>query len=44
MGRCMRCCGKLYFSEKERGKVWHNYMQRITNEENDWEHNMVEMQ
>ena len=26
---------KLHFSEKERGKVWKDYMERITNEEND---------
>ena len=27
--------GKLCFSEKERGKVWKGYMERIVNEEND---------
>ena len=31
--------GKLCFSEKERGKIWKDYMERITNEENDWDHN-----
>ena len=31
--------GKLYFCERERGKVWMNYMERIMNEENDWDHN-----
>ena len=37
-GRCMReSNGKLYFSEKERGKVWKDYMERIMNEENDWD-------
>ena len=38
-GRCMRGNdGKLCFSEKERGKVWKDYMERIMNEENDWAH------
>ena len=33
-GRCMRGSdGKLCFSDKERGKVWNNYMQGIMNEE-----------
>ena len=32
--------GKLCFSENERGKVWKYYMERIMNEENDWDHNM----
>ena len=32
--------GKLCFSEKERGKVWKDYMKRITNEENVWDHNV----
>ena len=27
--------GKLCLSEKERGKVWKDYMERIMNEEND---------
>ena len=31
---------KLCFSEKERGKVWKDYMERIMNEENDWERNV----
>ena len=40
-GRCMRGRdGKVYFSEKERGKVWKNYIERIMNEENDWDHNV----
>ena len=32
--------GKLCFSEKERGKVWKDYVGRIINEENDCEHNV----
>ena len=32
--------GKLCFSEKERGKVWQDYMERIINEQNDWDHNV----
>ena len=37
-GGCMRGSdGKLCFSEKERGKVWKDYMERISNEENDWD-------
>ena len=40
-GRCMRGSdGKLCFSEKERHKVWKDYMKRIMNEENDWDHNL----
>ena len=40
-GRCMRGSdGKLCFSEKERGKVWKDYMERIMNEENDWDHDV----
>ena len=31
--------GKLCFSEKGRGKVWKDYMERITNEENVWDQN-----
>ena len=31
--------GKLCFSEEERGKVRDAYMERIMNEENDWDHN-----
>ena len=31
---------KLCFSEKERGKVWKDYMERIMNGENDWDHNV----
>ena len=32
--------GRLCFSEKERGKVWKDYMERIMNEENDWDRNV----
>ena len=40
-GRCMRGSnGKLCFSEKERGKIWKGYMERIVIEENDWNHNV----
>ena len=39
-GRCMRSDGNLCFSEKERGEVWKDYMKRIMNEENDWDHNV----
>ena len=40
-GRCMRGSdGKLCFSEKERGNVWKDYMERIVNEENDWDQNV----
>ena len=38
-GRYMRASdGKLCFDEKERGKVCKEYMDRIMNEENDWNH------
>ena len=32
--------GKLCFSEKERDKVRKDYIERIMNEENDWDHNV----
>ena len=33
-GRCMRGSdGKLCFSEKEKGKVWKDYMERVMNQE-----------
>ena len=32
--------GKLCFIEKERGKVWKGYMERIMNEKNDWDNNV----
>ena len=34
------CDVKLCFSEKERGKVWKDYMERIMNNENDWDCNV----
>ena len=30
--------GKLCFSEKERGRIWMDYIERIMIEENDWAH------
>ena len=30
--------GKLCFSKKERGNVLKDYIERIINEENDWDH------
>ena len=40
-GRCMRGIdGRLNFSEKDRGKVWKEHMERIMKyEENDWDQN-----
>ena len=39
--RCVRGSdGKLCFSEKERGKVWKDYMERIMRKENEWDHDM----
>ena len=39
--RCMRGSnGRLSFSEKDRGKVWKEHMERIMNEENDWDQNV----
>ena len=35
-----RSDGKLCFSEKERGKVWKDNMERIMNEENNWDRNV----
>ena len=36
-GRCMRGSdGKLCFSEKEKGKVCKDYMEKIMDEEDDW--------
>ena len=32
--------GKLCFSEKERGKFWKDYMERIMNDENDLDYNV----
>ena len=31
---------KSCFSEKERDKMWKDYMEWIMNEENDWDHNV----
>ena len=40
-GRCMRGSdGRLCFIEKERCKVWRDYMERIMNEDNDRDHNV----
>ena len=36
------CDGKLCFSEKERGKVWKAYMNRIMDDRNDWDRNVAE--
>ena len=32
--------GKVFFCEKERGKVWKDYMEMTMNGENDWDHNV----
>ena len=32
--------GRLCFSEEERGILTKDYMERIMNEENDWDHNV----
>ena len=43
VGRCMRGSdGKLSFSEKERGKIWKDYMEGIMNEENYRDRNVEE--
>ena len=40
-GRCIRGSdGKLCFGEKDGGKIWKDYMERIMNEENDLDHNV----
>ena len=40
-GKCIRWNDEnLHFSEMERGKVWKNYMEGITNKENGWDHNV----
>ena len=40
-GRCMRGSnGRLNFSEIDRGRVWKEYMERIMNEENEWDQNV----
>ena len=39
--RCMRGSdGRQCFSEKERGKVWKDCMEKIMNDENDRDHNV----
>ena len=39
--RCMRGSdGRLNFSEKDRGRVWKKHMERIMNEENEWDQNV----
>ena len=40
-GRCIRGSdGRLNFSEKDRGKVWKEHMEKIMNEENEWDQNV----
>ena len=34
--------GRWSFSEKERGKVWMDYIEKIMNGENYWDHNVEE--
>ena len=42
-GRCMRGSeGRLSFSEKDREKVWKEHLERIMNEENEWDLNVEE--
>ena len=36
-GRCMKSYEKQWFSEKERGEVWKDYMEKIMYEENYWD-------
>ena len=39
--KCMRVSdGSLNFSEKDRRKVWKKHMERIINEENEWDQNV----
>ena len=33
-------CSAGRFSEKERDKVWKDYMEMIMNEKNDWDYNV----
>ena len=37
----MSVCSTKCLSEKERGNVWEDYIERMMNEENDWD-NIVE--
>ena len=40
-GRCIRGGdGRLNFSKKDRGRVWKEHMERIMNEENEWNQNV----
>ena len=40
-GRCMRGSDwRLNFSEKDRERVWKEHMERIMNEENEWDQNV----
>ena len=39
-GRQQQQHGKLCFIEKERGKVWKDYVDWIMNKENDWDYNV----
>ena len=40
-GRCMRGSNRrLNFSEKDIGRVWKEHMERIMNEENEWDQNV----
>ena len=40
-GRCMRGSDRrLNFSGTERGRVWKEHMERIMNEENEWDQNV----
>ena len=40
-GRCMRGSnGRPNFSEKDKGKVWKEQMERIVTEENEWDQNV----
>ena len=41
-GRCLRGGdGRLGFIEEDRAKIWKEHMEKIMNEENEWDH-MVE--
>ena len=34
------CGGKLCFSERERGNVWKDNMERMMDEESEWDHDV----
>ena len=41
VGRCMTGSDvRLCFIKEEWGNVWRDHMERIMNEENDWDHNV----